>query len=346
MMMLTMFGKYKNSFRVVLDKDYSARPTILLQGGQYIDLAGRAGAKPQLNPLALLREGDTHKLWVTTWVEGLIQSNGYKLTTVTSDSEGITNAISDITQLFRDTGDLGVLQLGYLYEQLPVHLQGHLAPWVNIKEGKYAEVFDNPIDTFDMGDLVGIAMDSVFRDPELARAFLDYVFYRIQIKLAKPIGPSFIYLEECWFLLRDEVVALQVEDWLRTFRKKFAMVCLATQSLKELKDSTIFTVLAEQVPNRIFLPNKEAEQFSDFYKVNFRLTDDDIQTLVNAKPMRQYLMVQEEMKRLVWAEIPDVALAGLRSEKSAQTTLDKWLMSGQPYPQWAFSHIEEVLSVR
>ena len=72
-------------------------------------------------------------------------------------------------------------------------------------------------------------------------------------------APTFIYVDEAWRMLSDEVS----RDWLyaaiRTFRKRNAGITLATQSLTEIANSPYRDLLLESCPGKIFLPNAEAK---------------------------------------------------------------------------------------
>jgi type IV secretion system protein VirB4 len=67
-----------------------------------------------------------------------------------------------------------------------------------------------------------------------------------------------ILIDEGWKALDDEVFAARIRDWLKTLRKRNALVGFATQSARDALDSRISTALVEQTATMIFMPNARA----------------------------------------------------------------------------------------
>ena len=78
-------------------------------------------------------------------------------------------------------------------------------------------------------------------------------------EMAMGTHPTFIYVDEAWRMLSDEVSADWLFDAIRTFRKRNAGITLATQSLTEIANSPYRDLLLESCPGKIFLPNPEAK---------------------------------------------------------------------------------------
>ena len=51
--------------------------------------------------------------------------------------------------------------------------------------------------------------------------------------------------------------AARIRDWLKTLRKRNALVGFATQSARDALDSRISTALVEQTATMIFMPNAQ-----------------------------------------------------------------------------------------
>ncbi|MCC3264411.1 TraM recognition domain-containing protein, partial [Paenibacillus polymyxa] len=69
-------------------------------------------------------------------------------------------------------------------------------------------------------------------------------------------SPTLIVIDEGWLALGSPAFAKQLSEWLVTLRKKNASVIFATQSLAQIKGSTIAPAIVESCPTRIFLPNE------------------------------------------------------------------------------------------
>ncbi len=67
-----------------------------------------------------------------------------------------------------------------------------------------------------------------------------------------------ILIDEGWKALDDEVFAARIRDWLKTLRKRNALVGFATQSARDALDSRISTALVEQTATMVFMPNARA----------------------------------------------------------------------------------------
>src|SRR3546814_3584440 len=70
-----------------------------------------------------------------------------------------------------------------------------------------------------------------------APAVLSYLFHRIEGRLDG--SPTLIIIDEGWLALDSPAFAQQLQDWLKTLRKKTASVIFATQSLADIETSPI-----------------------------------------------------------------------------------------------------------
>ena len=168
--LLTRWQQYKPCQTYIFDKDKSCYITTIANGGQYLDPA--AGAM-KMNPLAGL-ESDSDWEWFTSWLEILLTHREKDLTS--ADDKGIRNAVGAMRQI--DPKRRRLLGMAAL---LPQSLADRLAPWVG--DGQYSRWFDHEEDTFALGDFVTFAMDDLFRQPSVARAFLEYVFSKINRRM-------------------------------------------------------------------------------------------------------------------------------------------------------------------
>lgn len=339
--LLSMWRKYEPSRVIIFDKDRSCMISTLLQGGQHINLTAD-GADIKLNPMAMVENKD-HWPFLSKWLEGLLSSRGY---TVTADDE---RAIWEALEEIAEDPDPGNRRLMTVYSLLPPHLKTQLEPWVGNRP--LARYFDNVEDSFSLSDLCCIEMGEVLSDARLARAFMDYAFYRIKRLLEEnrkndEVTPTIIYLEECWFLLEDETFGPRVRDWLKTFAKLTANVVMATQSLEDIVNSgsTIFSSIRDNVPTRIFLPNRFAgtEDLKAIYRKQFDLTEDQVELIRKARPMQDYFIVKPGVSRMTQCPFNKRQLAVLRSDALAQSCFERHYRGGHGAPGWQQHYIEEI----
>jgi type IV secretion system protein VirB4 len=231
--------------------------------------------------------------------------------------------------------------LSNLCTLLPDELRQRLAVWT--KGEKNGRFFDHVDDAFALSDDISIEMGELLEHyPVAAFLFMDYAFYRISQWLD---GKRYtvIEVEECGFFFQYPRFYQRLEIWAVTIRGLNATLVLATQSLGQLARITNFEVLKENIPNIIYLPNRDARNSRHLYKDVFGLTDDQIDALSEAVPNRDYLWVTADQSRMLQASFPKEMIAMLRADGRAQAVLDKHYTSGDPH--WREAYMQEMLAL-
>lgn len=329
--LISQYQKYENCQVFIFDKDYSCRIPTTLQGGDHIDLAGdHDSGHVRMNPLSLLIN-EANWEWLAGWVRMLLMSQGYELTA--EDDFRVWSAVERLATMSPNNWTLrmisSLLDSTVLAEQLQ--------QWIG--SGPKAKYFDNEEDTFALSSFTCIEMNRLFQDEQVARAFMDYAFYRIFKQLDG--RPTLIYIEEAWFMLADKKFAQKLDDWLRTLAKKNAFLVMATQSLAEVAQSEIFATLIDNIPNRIFLPNANAMAHIALYTEKFSLNKEQVERIRTALPKVNYYIVTPKMSRMVCVRLPDEILAVVRSDDRAQATFNKHKSTG--HDQWKEHYINEMI---
>lgn len=336
--LVSQWQKYTPCRTIIFDKDYSCKIATLAQGGGHIDLSDSA-AGIKINPMALV-DDPKHWPFLCRWIDGLVSSKGYS--TDADDERAIREAIEDVAE---DASEKHK-RLLTVYTLLPERLKKQLEPWVG--NGALANYFDNIEDDFTLGKFSCIEMGAILRNQRVARAFMDYAFYRIQCMMEENRGgeviPTFIYLEECWFLLEDPAFAERIRDWLKTMAKMTCHIVMATQSLEDIAeaDSKVFSSMRDNIMTYIFLPNAKArtDSLRRLYRREFEITDEQIATIADARPQEQYFIVKPGVARLVSCRFSPDQLAVFRSDARAQGVFGKHFESGDP--DWVFNYIQEL----
>lgn len=311
--LLTRWQQYAPCQTYIFDKDKSCYITTVANGGQYLDPAAGGMA---MNPMAGL-ESDADWEWFVSWLEILLTHRQNDLTT--GDDKAIRDAVEAVRRLDPDTRRLKSLAL-----VLPGRLSERLTAWV--EGGQYARWFDHAEDSFALERFVTIAMDDLFRQPSVARAFLEYAFFRINRRMTG--DPTIIYLEEAWFALSDPLFAARIENWLRTLRKKNGVIVMASQNLDELSRSAAFAAISDNMPTRIFLANPNVDSHAPLYMERFGLRPAQLAIIRQASAKRDYLITNTDHSRLVHAQFPARILAYLRSDQRAIRSFEAWRTSG------------------
>lgn len=328
--LISQFQKYEPCSTIIFDKDYSCRIASVMQGGTHVDMGLNSDSQVKLNPMRLLGEAHSRS-WLTNWLEMLLTSKGYRMRS--TDLDNLKNALDQVAAQPQE-----MWRLQSLSPFLSRELKEELHPWVS--SGAYAKYFDNTEDTFELGNKTCVEMGGLFTNPTIATLFIDYAFYCIQQRLDG--RPTFIYIEEAWFMLANEQFASGIDNWLRTLRKKNAFVIMATQSLQEIANSPIFASIIDNIPNRIFLPNAHAMTHADMYRDLFQLNDEQINRIRNAIPKRNYYIVTPKMSRMVDVSLPKEIMAVVRSDTRAQKVFVKHWRSGEE--DWRNNYLKEILN--
>ncbi|MHB8252127.1 MAG: VirB4 family type IV secretion/conjugal transfer ATPase [Acidiferrobacter sp.] len=323
-LLISQWQKYDPCQVFIFDKDASCKIPVILHGGDHLDIAQGL----TLNPLAGLSTPEDWT-WLAHWLEYLITARGYALTA--DDDKSIAHALDSVRTIAPS-----MRRLLTVAGMLPKHLAEQLGPWTG--DGPWARFFDHAEDTFALSNLVCVEMGSLMQYGPAARAFLDYAFFRLKKSLDG--RPTLIYVEEAWFLLEDEQFASMVNDWLRTFAKKNAILILTTQSLEEIVTSKAFTAIIDNIQTRVYLPNPNVRAHGNLYRDRMGLNDAQIAAIQTGVRKREYYIVTPTVSRMVDMRLSAATLAWLRSDSHAQKRFEYHRRSG--HANWQSDYIEEM----
>ncbi len=330
--LLAQFLRYPRPRILIFDKDRSCRIATLLQGGSHLDPARPADLR--CNPLRGITDTDTRR-WVLGWLQQLLCLHG--LAWRAEHDRALVAACDGLLLLPPDQHRLAVLQV-----LLPPELATQLDPWVG--DGRHAHLFDHADDTFAWEGLTCIELGELLRDAAVSRLFMLYAFRRVEEQLSQATpSPTLIYIEEAWFMLEHPVFREQIRDWLKTLPKRLASVVLATQSLDDLAASPVFSAIADNIPTRIFLANRNAGAQLALYRDQFGLNAAQVTRVARAEPKRQFLLTTPQTSRFIDLTLPPTLLAMLRSDRLAQDCLDRCRASGAA--DWREAYLDQMAAL-
>ena len=249
---------------VLFDKDRGAELFIRGIGGRYDKIS--AGEPTGFNPMALA-DNATNRAFLRDWLGVLLKAEGPE------ESATIATAVD---AAYSNDGSLRRLRhfkelLSGTRRPQPGDLADRLAAWIG--EGENGWLFDNAEDRLDLSTrVVGFDMTALLENPKLRTPTMMYLFHRIEERLDG--DPTMILIDEGWKALDDEVFAARIRDWLKTLRKRNALVGFATQSARDALESRISTALVEQTATMIFMPNSRARP--EDYCDGFGLTQHEL----------------------------------------------------------------------
>lgn len=298
---------------VLFDKDRGAEVFVRGIGGVYSRIA--AGHPTGFNPLSL-PDNPENRAFLRDWLGVLLEaSNAEELATI---AVAVDAAYANEASLRRLT-HFRELLAGSRRPQ-PGDLASRLDAWIG--SGEHGWIFDNEEDRLDLSvRTLGFDMTALLETPRLRTPVMMYLFHRIEERLDGE--PTMILIDEGWKALDDEVFAARIRDWLKTLRKRNALVGFATQSARDALDSRIATALVEQTATMIFMPNSRAR--AEDYCEGFGLTSHELDIIRTLPAHSRCFLVRQSdssvVVRLDLSGMPDI-LAILSGRDSTVRQLD------------------------
>jgi len=302
-----------NPRTILFDKDRGAELFVRGIGGRYDRIV--AGEPTGFNPLAL-PDTALNRAFLRDWLGVMLKAEG---------PEELATIAAAVDAAYAN--DASLRRLRHFRELLsgsrrpkPGDLADRLAPW--IEDGEHGWLFDNAADRLDLSTRVmGFDMTALLENPRLRTPVMMYLFHRIDERLDG--HPTMILIDEGWKALDDEVFAARIRDWLKTLRKRNALVGFATQSARDALDSRISTALVEQTATMVFMPNARAR--AEDYCDGFGLTEHEL-SLIRSLPAhsRCFLVRQPDASVVVRLDLsgaPEVVTM-LSGRESAVRRLD------------------------
>ncbi|GAA4035351.1 VirB4 family type IV secretion/conjugal transfer ATPase [Parerythrobacter jejuensis] len=298
---------------ILFDKDRGAELFVRGIGGRYDRI--HAGEATGFNPLAL-PDNAVNRAFLRDWLGVLLAADGpEELQTIAHAVDAAYENDADLRQL-RNFREL----LSGTRRPEPGDLSDRLSAWIH--SGEHAWLFDNGEDKLDLDNrTLGFDMTALLENPKLRTPTMMYLFHRIEERLDGK--PAMILIDEGWKALDDDVFAARIRDWLKTLRKRNALVGFATQSARDALESRISTALVEQTATMVFMPNSRARP--EDYCDGFGLTQHEL-ALIRSLPAhsRCFLVRQPDASvvvRLDLSDSPEV-LAMLSGRESTVRRLD------------------------
>ena len=269
--------RYAKARVVIFDKDYSLYTLCQALGGQHIELAGSGLSFAPLQGIGL----PDKRLWATRWVEMLAQLQLGAEEVTPRQREVIRQALDLLARGHSQT--LSDLYASLGDETLKTALRDYTV------DGGIGGLLDADSDNLRLTDFTVFETGDFMRwQDRHALPVLLYLFRRIEEALDG--SPTLLLLEEAWSLLGHPMFAAQVEDWLRTMRKKNGAVVLVTQYLADLEKSGISAAL-RGLPTKLLLPNAQAcDELNRPVYQDLGLSGPQIQQIAMAQPKREYFL--------------------------------------------------------
>ena len=291
------FRRYRGSRILAFDLGRSMRATILGLGGEHYDLGGDGDIAFQ--PLAQIDE-PAYRAWVAEWIEGRLLHEG--VTVGPDEKAAVWSALGSLAgapvEQRTMTGLSVLLQSNTLRQALAPYVLG----------GAHGKLLDADHDRLGSAEVQCFEMEDLMASRAAVLAVLRYLFARFEDRFDG--SPTLLILDESWLFLDEPVFAARIRRWLKTLRKRNVSVIFATQSLADIKDSTIAPAIIESCASRIFLPNPQATepQIRSIYE-GFGLNSRQIEIVATAQPKCDYYYQSRLGNRLFDLDLGPAAIA-------------------------------------
>ena len=310
------FRRYPRSRIFAFDMGRSMRATILGLGGEHYDLGSDSAIAFQ--PLARIDQ-EGYRTWASEWIEGRLSHEGIAIGP--DEKAAIWSALGSLAgapvEQHTLTGLSVLLQSNALRQALAPYVLG----------GAHGRLLDADHDRLGSADVQGFEMEELMHSKAAVLAVLGYLFARFDERFDG--APTLLILDESWLFLDDPVFAARIRQWLKTLRKKNVSVIFATQSLADIKDSSIAPAIIESCASRIFLPNPQATepQIRTIYE-GFGLNSRQIEIVATAEPKRDYYYQSRLGNRLFDLDLGPATLAFVgASTPQDQRDMDRVLLN-------------------
>ncbi len=256
---------------IFFDKDRGAEIFLRAIGGHYATI--QPGQPTGFNPL-MLPDNATNRAFLRDWLACLLAPATGKLTT--AELAVIATAVD---ANFDQEAKLRRLRyfrelLGGVQRPDEADLAARLLPWT--EQGEHGWLFDNADDRLDLDThIAGFDMTALLDTATLRTPTMMYLFHRIDMRLDG--DPTIILIDEGWKALDDPVFAARIRDWMKTLRKRNAILGFGTQSARDALESSVASAIVEQTATQIFMPNSRARE-EDYCK-GFGLTAHELELI-------------------------------------------------------------------
>lgn len=291
--------RYPRAQVVIFDKDRSSRSATLAAQGDYYE-PGSEKASLAFQPLAAI-DDPAERIWASSFILLLLREQHLQETPVLKKE--IDDALQNLASSDRSHRTLTVFS--DLVQSREV--RDALRPYT--MQGNYGEIFDADNDSMSDGDWLTIEMNALMTmSPEAVIPGLFYLFHRVEQRFDG--RPTLLILDEAWLFLKHPVFMGQLQNWLKTLRKKHVSVVFATQEIADASDSPIMATILSACHTKIYLPDEEAltPAMTDSYR-KFGLSDTEITLLATAQKKRDYYYRSVKGRRLFTLNMGPVALA-------------------------------------
>ena len=287
---LGMHAQKYDPLMVVLDLGHSYQKLATLLRGRYVEI-GLRHHDVTINPFAL-EPTPEHLHFLHAFVRVLLEGNdGYRLSDI--EDREVYEAVENLYVL-----DPSQRRLFTLANILPRALAGRLHKW--IEGGRYAALFDNLEDTLTVERLQVFDFEAMRAYPALLEPLLFYVLHRVTERIQDPAAAGTLKLcvmDEAWRFIQHPVLRAYVQEALKTWRKRNAVMILSTQTINDFASADLLRTVVESCPTKLLLANPALDRRQ--YAELFQLNEMELDLLTGLIARRQILLKRPDLTKVL-----------------------------------------------
>jgi type IV secretion system protein VirB4 len=281
----------------VFDIGASFESLTTIFGGSYLNV-GQEARDFTINPFSLPPTKENLQ-FLFSFFRVLIEGNTQRYRLDFKEERKLWDAVERVYLL--EPGQRTISNFGNIIGELKERLHR----WT--RGGQYGFLFDNPNDTLTFSCFQTFNFAGWGDAPEVLEPLLFYVLHRASNEIGDPkkLATFKIFLlDEAWLFIRNETIRSYVVQAQKTWRKLNAAMVLATQSIKELQESSMLQIVSESCPTKIFLANPEMDR--DVYREAFHLNDTELDLIAGLVPPGQMLIRKAQSSKKVHLNVDSV----------------------------------------
>ena len=184
-------------------------------------------------------DGESDVQWAVGWIEVLCELNGLKF------GPKHRNAVAEAVMRLQLSPTRTLTELSANVQDTDIRdaLQ-HFTVM-----GPMGSLLDADHDMLGNGRFLSFETENLMQlDDKAVIPVLLYLFRRIEQRLDG--SPTLVLLDEAWSYLQHALFRSRLRDWLKTMRRKNAVVVMATQQISDIANSDIADVVLEKLSNQ------------------------------------------------------------------------------------------------
>lgn len=335
-LIMAQHRKYDHSRQIVLDCNYSSLIAITAMEGRYVKVSeeGELISNDQQHQLALFEgiENKTQCEAVINWCVDLFTLQGVAMTTEhQAEIRAAVERMKTLPEKLRCFSNM-------VFDSPELR-----ATFKELRQTLFGQLINGTQDFLSDQQLLGIEVGqlrNVLPEKQL-QPFIQLLLNKLT-RIFEDRLPTLLILDEAWLFLDHPVFAHKIKEWLKTLRKLNVAVIFASQSLADIAECSITSVLIESCVTKIYLPNADADKHASITKLyeQFGLTPQECSLLANSTPKKDYYIKQAQGSRLVDFNLGELALQFLSLDKKSDRELFQKIYQ-KNNPHWLVNYLNE-----